>query len=99
MSRELRLRPAAESDLAEIWDYTEQEHSRAQAIDYLQGLDATLRLLADYPEIARLRDDFTPPVRLHRYRAHIVVYVADKTTLEVIRVLHGRANWDVVLSE
>jgi toxin ParE1/3/4 len=95
----LAFAPKAEADLLEIWDYTVARWSVAQAESYLAGLDQTLRLLSDYPDIARLHEEFAPPVRLHPYRSHLVIFVASEAVLEVIRVVHMRTNWAVVLGE
>ena len=65
-----------------------------QAELYHAGLHELLRLLADNPKMARLRDEFDPPVRLHSYRAHIVAYVEDREDILVVRVLHGRQKWE-----
>lgn len=98
MTRRLTFRPKAEADLAEIWDHTAARWSVAQAESYLTGLNDALALLSAHPEIARLHD-FTPPARLFPYRSHLVVFVEDESTLEVIRVLHMRSNWRVLLVE
>ena len=97
--RRLDLRPAARADLEAIWDYTTATWSVAQARAYLEGMRATLDLLAEMPEIARERVEFRPPVRLHRYRSHMIVFVADADRIEVIRVLHGRADWASLLAD
>lgn len=99
MSRDLTLRPRAEADLAEIWDYTAARWSVTQAETYLTGLQAALALLCAHPEIARLHHDFSPPVRLFPYRAHLVIFAADETALEVIRVVHMRSNWQGLVVE
>ena len=93
MTRRLRLRPRAEADLAEIWDHTVAQWSLAQAERYLDGLHDTLNLLCTHPEIARLHHDHTPPARFYPYRAHLVIFTADQTFVEVIRVVHQRSNW------
>lgn len=99
MPREIRLRPRARDDLSDIWDHTVREWSVAQAEVYLAGLDPVLRLIPDQPDIARIRDEFTPPVRIHPYRQHIVIFVADDAVLDVIRILHTRSNWAGLLAE
>jgi len=49
-------------------------------------------LLSEQPEIARLRDEFSPPVRIHPYGSHVIVYETVKTGIAIIRVLHNRRN-------
>lgn len=99
MIRTVRLRPKAEADLDEIWAWTVARWSETQAIAYLEGMEAGFRLLAEYPEIARLRQELSPPVRLYRYRRHVIVFRAGDAGLEILRVLHSRANWQSLLAE
>lgn len=99
MSREVKLRPRALRDLAEIWDHTDQRWGAGQARAYLTGLDAAFGLLAEFPEMARLRHEIEPPVRIHPYRAHLVIYVASPGELDVLRVVHARADWSDFLAD
>ena len=65
-----------------------------QAERYHEGLIATLDLLANNPRIARERFEFNPPVRLHAYRAHMIVYVLKTEGILIVRILHGRQDWE-----
>lgn len=99
MTLKIKFRPKAESDLEDIWDYTLTQWGGDQAITYLENLRSAIDLLADYPDMARLREEFDPPVRLHPVREHLVIYVINGEDLEVIRVLHNRADWSAYLAE
>lgn len=99
MAPRIRLRPCARADLDDIWTYTVARWGRAQAVDYLSGLDGAFRLLADFPEIARLRREFTPPVRIHRYREHVIIYLSGNDAIDILRVAHARANWSEFLAD
>lgn len=92
-----RLTPAAQNDLETIWDHTVSQWPVAQAETYLQGLHKTLDLLVSQPRLGRERGEFTPPVRLHAYRLHMVIYRIEGQYIEVIRIAHNRQNWGVVL--
>lgn len=96
MTRRLAFRPRAEADLDDIWAFTVDRWSLAQARAYLTGLSGSLDLLRDHPEIARLHD-FQPPVRIFPYRSHLVIFHSDDTMLEVIRILHTRSDWEILL--
>ncbi len=55
---------------------------------------ATFDLLADNPRMARERAEFRPPMRRHAFRAHMIVdLIAEEETL-IVRVLHGRQDWE-----
>ena len=99
MLREVHFRPKAEEDLNDIWDYTVLNWSQEQATSYLEGLEAAVNLLREFPESVRLREEFTPSIRAYSYRSHLVIFTSDDTRIEVIRVLHARSNWQVLFSE
>jgi len=50
-------------------------------------------LLAANPLMGRLRTELRRPVRLHRFRSHVIVYLDENTGILVLRVLHGRQDW------
>ena len=99
MTRRLVFRPAAEADLFDIWDYTAERWSLMHAQTYASEMTQLLFLLCDQPEIAPLFGALKPPVRIHRFRSHLVIFTADDKTVEVIRVVHGRSNWADALAE
>lgn len=93
------FRPQAEADLSEIWSYTEMAWGNIQAVNYLSALDRMLQSIAAFPEMARLRNELDPPVRIHAFRKHLIVYQTDGTMIDVIRILHKRSNWTQYLAE
>lgn len=88
-----RLTPAAIADLEAIWSWTARNWSVEQADAYVTGLERTFALLAANPRIARERNEITPPVRIFRHRAHIVVYRVEGSRVVVPRVRHAREDW------
>lgn len=99
MTLRIVLRPQATKDLSDIWDYTAATWSADQAEVYLRALNKAFQALAEFPEMARLRDEFTPPVRVHSFRKHLILYVAEENKIDIIRVVHSRANWAEFLAE
>ncbi len=99
MTRQLVLLPSAESDLSDIWDYTAERWSLKQARTYASGMTDLLMLLCDQPEIAPHFGNLTPSVRVYGYRSHLVIFIADDSSVEVIRVVHLRSNWQAALSD
>ena len=98
MSRSLILRPLAQADLRVIWDHTAGHWGQSKAEEYLLGMGRLFTLLADHPEIARERRDFRPPIRLHPFQSHLVIFTASDAALEIIRVVHNRSNWAELLA-
>ncbi|MCR8548973.1 type II toxin-antitoxin system RelE/ParE family toxin [Salipiger sp. P9] len=99
MIRQVRLRPRAIGDLDAIWSYGVARWGAAQAAGYLTGLDATFRLLAEFPEMARMRREFAPPARIHPYRDHLILYREEERFIDVLRLPSGRSNWAEFLAE
>ena len=65
-----------------------------QAERYHPQLAAVFDLLAENPLIARERSDINPPVRVHPFQAHLIVYALDEGgEVFVIRVRHGHEDW------
>ena len=86
------IRPAAEGDLSEIWLESAASWGVEQAERYADSLFAVFDLLADFPELARERGEFTPPVRIHPSGSHLVIYRSERQGIEIIRVLHAHQN-------
>lgn len=93
------LRPAAEDDLSNIWLEGAASWGVEQAERYADGLFALFDLLVEFPEIARERTEFSPPVRIHPSGAHLVVYRQVGQGIEIIRILHGHQNLTAYLSD
>ena len=83
----------AESDFRRIWWEGAERWGPAQADAYTDELYTMVLLLAETPEIVRLRTELTPPVRVFPFRSHVIVYREKaKGEIEVIRLLHGRQD-------
>ena len=85
------LSPLAEIDLEEIWFYTFQNWSLAQADSYLHDLVATFEGLASGAK--RCRDvDVRPDYQKCPVGSHMVYFRDRSDQIEVIRVLHQRQD-------
>jgi toxin ParE1/3/4 len=89
----LRLSRAALRDLDTIFRQGVLQIGPAQAERYQMGLKAAMKLLTEYPEINRLRTEFSKPFRIHRYSAHLIFYRIDQGDVLVTRVRHGGEDW------
>lgn len=94
-----RIRPAARNDLAAIWRHGADTWGQPQADAYADGLFTLFDLIADFPEMARERREFTPPVRIHPSGAHLVIYRIAAGQPEIIRILHARQDLTAFLAE
>ena len=99
MIRTVTIKDAAKSDLDALYDYTDERWGRAQARVYFEALGQTLQLLSGNPDIGREWTGLSPPARLHRFRSHMVIYRANDASLDVLRIVHARSNWQALLSD
>jgi toxin ParE1/3/4 len=93
------IRPAAAADLADIWINGAANWGTGQAERYADGIFALFDLLAAYPEMARERDEFKPPVRIHPSGSHLVIYRWEGQGVEIVRILHTHQNLMAYLSD
>ncbi len=84
----------AEEDIIAIAEEGARMFGSAQARRYHDELFAVLDLLAANPRLAREREEILPPVRIHPFKAHLVVYrIEENGAIFVIRIRHGHEDW------
>ncbi len=88
-----RLSNSAVEDLLAIWEAGFRLFGLAQAEQYHADLAAIFRFLSENPRAARLRTEISPPVRVHPFKAHLVVYDVSDDGILILRVRHGREDW------
>lgn len=89
-----RLSVEAEEDIIAIAEQGVAMFGSAQARRYHDDLFATLDLIAANPRMAREREEISPPVRIHPFQAHLIVYrVEESGAIFVIRIRHGHEDW------
>ena len=95
----VKLRPSALCDIEAIRDHSIATWGVEAAVDYMTGLFDMFDLLAGTPQIGRLRSETSPPVRLHPYRSHNILYTDSGSGVEILRILHSRRNWAILLED
>lgn len=93
------IRPAGQADLSAIWHHGARNWGIEQADRYGDSLFALFDLLAAFPEMARERAEFSPPVRIHPSGAHLVIFLLRGEGVEIIRILHAHQNLTAFLLE
>lgn len=90
----VRVSPKAEADLEDIWLYTRQAWSSAQADHYITAIFKRLEQLAA-DELSGQPYDH---VRLGYFKlvvgSHIAFYRQTDTNIEVVRILHARMDFE-----
>ncbi|MBN9469379.1 MAG: type II toxin-antitoxin system RelE/ParE family toxin [Bosea sp.] len=92
-----RLTPRALDDLDEIWRFSAETWSAAQADRYVDALAQLFETIATMPTLARERAEFTPPVRILAHEAHVIVYTIAADHVVILRLLGGRQDWGSIL--
>ena len=88
-----RVSQKAENDIRGIGHYTKAQWGREPRRLYLSGMEISFRRLAENPFLAAERIEFDPPVRIHRYEKHLIVYIERGDGILILRVLHE--NMDI----
>lgn len=84
----------ADQDIIDIYVHGVTAFGIDQAERYHEGMVSVFDLLAENPHLTRERPEFDPPVRLHPYQAHMIAYIIRDDGILIIRVLHGRQDWE-----
>ncbi|PPJ47297.1 type II toxin-antitoxin system RelE/ParE family toxin [Rhizobium sp. KAs_5_22] len=83
----------ADRDIIEIYVLGAQQFGVAQSERYVDELFDSFELLAENPQMARERRELNPPMRLYPYHAHLIAYLVRDGDILIVRVLHGRQDW------
>ncbi len=83
-----KLTGAAQNDLREISAYTQKTWGKEQAKAYREIIRATLRLIAETPEIGQKRSELMASLRSFPVGHHIAYYVEREDRIVVARILH-----------
>ena len=88
-----RLTSSAESDLAEIADYTIENFGIEKARRYRDALEACFQTIADNPKLGREADEIAPTLRRHQHKSHVVFYLPESKDVLIVRVLHENRDF------
>ena len=84
----------AEEDIIAIAEQGVRIFASAQARRYHDELFAVLDLIATNPRMTREREEISPSVRRHPFKAHLIVYrIEESGAIFVIRIRHGHEDW------
>ena len=99
MNRKVRISRAANADIAGIWDYTAQEYGPERADQYVSAFDRVMAMALQFPEIGSDFSDIRKGYRKLTSGEHLIFYIAHADGIEVMRVLHSRADVSARLGE
>jgi toxin ParE1/3/4 len=82
------LRPLAESDILELWEYIAGD-SESAADHWVDQLTDRLDLWATQPLMGRAREELSKNLRSFPFGRYVVFYCPLDDGLDVVRVLHS----------
>ncbi len=84
----------ADEDIVTIYVDGVRQFGVRQAEAYLDSLVDCFGLLAEQPGLGRRYHGLSASVRLHFHDRHVIAYSDDTSDILIIRVLHGRSDWE-----
>jgi len=89
----LELTPAALDDLRSIRVYTLERWGTAQENAYLDRMWEKFESILTNPAPYRGRPDLFPGCQIAAERKHVILFRVNKSTLQVVRVLHSAMDF------
>ncbi|HLW63865.1 MAG TPA: type II toxin-antitoxin system RelE/ParE family toxin [Gemmataceae bacterium] len=87
----------AEQDMEEILSYLE-EHSPPAAERFAVAFNDRCRLLGQFPEMGRLRNELRPGVRSVVIEKYVALYKVTESSVVILRIVFGARDLDSLLS-
>ena len=84
----LRISGQAKEDLVELWEYI-ATHDEFAADRYLDQLRQRVLELLHHPHLGRMRPEIHGGIRSLLFRNHLIFYRVEKSTIQILRILHG----------
>lgn len=85
------LAPEADAELTAILEYI-AARNRTAAARLLMLMEATFRMLADFPSAGRARADVHPDVRSFAIGSYVLIYRQVEDGVEIARIADGRRD-------
>lgn len=101
-TRKVVLRPAAETDLTELYHYiTARSGYPARAIAYIRRIRAYCETLASFPERGRRRDDLRPGLWIIGFERRVMIAykVLDTGDVEIGRIFYGGQDYEAIIRD
>lgn len=84
----VRIRPAAQVDLAGIWEYIAEDNIDA-ADRFVRRIDEVYHRLAEHPKIGRRREELVSDLRSFPVGDYVIFYKPQEGGIIVVRILHS----------
>ncbi|HEY2620408.1 MAG TPA: type II toxin-antitoxin system RelE/ParE family toxin [Acetobacteraceae bacterium] len=95
-----RLAASARADLDAIWEFLAREsHSEAVADQQIDAITERFLLLANHPQLGRVRDDLGSGRRTFPVGRYVIVSRIVSGDVRILRVVHGRRDLGALLGD
>ena len=90
--------PQAESDLVEIWLYIARESGSMETANrVIDAITERFLFLSSFPFAGRARDlDFGSRTRSFPVGEYVIVYSIEGANVSILRVIHGRRDFETL---
>ncbi|MDB6090359.1 MAG: plasmid stabilization protein ParE [Gammaproteobacteria bacterium] len=88
------LRPRAQADLNDIWDYTADRCGLDQAETDIRQLWSDIEAAADKPSLGRECSEVRQGYRKYPSGSHVLFYRLTADGIDVVRILHERMDYE-----
>ena len=92
------LAARAQHDVREIWAYI-AEKSPVSADKLITELFGKFQLLADNPELGRIRNEFLLDLRSFPVKKYLIFYIPSETGIEIFRIIHSARNIEGIFED
>ncbi len=99
MSFGIRFSDLAKQDLRDIWRGLAEYSELSLADRTLEKIKSKLRLLSQFPNSGRVRDELLPNLRSYPAEDYLIFYRFQEGTVEIVRVLYGRRDINTIFDE
>ncbi|KQR91956.1 hypothetical protein ASG01_13220 [Chryseobacterium sp. Leaf180] len=89
------LSEAADHDLEDIFDFTEENFGFAQAEKYLLEIEERIQQLCIHPELGKRREEIKENLYSFPKDNHVIFYRIFADHLRIVRILHGSKDLPV----
>ena len=89
----------AVSDLEEIWLYTVEKWSVAQADRYYKLIFDEINFICKNSNSGKSMEHVRKGYRASKVKSHLIFYRVSNNTIEVIRILHERMDIENILND
>lgn len=86
------LTPAAQADIEQIWEYTQERWDADQADGYNRELQHAIERAAAHPHIGRSCEDIRPGYFKIAVGSHVAFYQVTADAIIIVRILHQRMD-------